>query len=153
MPLCYPFSVPDELIADAEVFVLGQNPGAEEEREGRPFVGRTGQMMVNEFFPEAGLVRGENVSLGNALCFRFQVDGKRVNKLPSGKVLKDALDKCRNQHLVIPDSTRLIVATGAAAWATTGQPAPITDWRGLIWANHFPGKNILGMLPLFGPFG
>jgi len=152
--LCSPYSVPDELIEGAPVFVLGQNPGAEEEKAGKPFVGRTGQMMIGEFFPEAGLVRGENVSLGNALCYRFTdpATGKRVNKIPTGKVLRDALASCAG-HINIPSSTRLIVATGAAAWKATGQPAPITDWRGFIGPNLFRGCPVLGVLHVADLFG
>ena len=57
--------VPDEIIEGAEVFVLGQNPGEEEEAEHIPFTGRTGQRMDKRFLPLAGLTRGENVSVGN----------------------------------------------------------------------------------------
>src|SRR3990167_6890881 len=62
--------VPDEIVDGSEVFVLGQNPGVDECREGRPFVGKTGQVMMQRYFPEAGLERGGNVSLGNVLRCR-----------------------------------------------------------------------------------
>src|SRR5437899_115733 len=99
--LCKPYSVPDEIVEGAPVFIMGQNPGADEEAEGKPFVGRTGEFMMREFFPEAGLTRGENVSLGNALCYRFEVDGKRTNKVPSGKALTAAIEQCA-AHILIP---------------------------------------------------
>src|SRR3989442_2722161 len=53
--------VPDEIVEGSQVFILGQNPGADEESEGKPVVGRTGEQMMGEFFPRAGLVQGENV--------------------------------------------------------------------------------------------
>jgi len=147
--------VPDEIIEGSTVFLLGQNPGREEEEEGRPYVGATGQVMVREFFPEAGLVRGENVSIGNAVCYRFLLDGKPANKLPSGKVLERAISWC-SQHRSIPPSTKLIIASGAAAWRAVGQSTPITDWRGFMspspveqGGKTFPVLGVLHVADLF----
>lgn len=120
--------VPDELVESTAVLVYGQNPGEEEERQGRPFVGKTGQEMERTYFPVAGLVRGENVSIGNALRCRWQGG----NTLPSGKVLDAAIAHCTQAHLRVPGGTRLIVAQGAVAWKALGGPGKISDWRGFL---------------------
>ena len=44
-------------LAGARVLVLGEAPGVEEDREGRPFVGRAGQML-DRMFAAIGLSRG-----------------------------------------------------------------------------------------------
>ena len=126
--------VPDELVEGSEVFVLGQNPGAEEEREGKPFVGKTGQAMLNEYFPIANLVRGENVSIGNTLKCRW----RKSNNLPIGKTLMDAVAHCTKSHLRFPQSTRLVVAQGALATKvmTQNNDISITDWRGFLLPNE-----------------
>ncbi len=38
-------AVPGEGPADAEVMLIGQNPGTEEDRLGRPFMGRSGKFL------------------------------------------------------------------------------------------------------------
>lgn len=119
--------VEDELIANASVAVVGQNPGYEEERAGKPFVGATGQTMERHFFPEAGLVRGENVSLCNALRCRWQGG----NKLPSGKALKDAVRHCSRYD---PDWSTfdLVIVQGAVAKTKWQEDGSITEWRGFL---------------------
>src|SRR5262249_6864545 len=122
----------DEPIPGAPVLVLGQNPGADEEREGRPFVGRTGEMMVREWLPRAGLIRGENVSIANTLRCRWQGPQGRTNNLPNGKVLNEAIRHCTESYFRVPAGTKLIVAQGAVAWKAMGGPGSITDWRGFL---------------------
>ena len=119
--------VPDEVV-EAEVFILGQNPGFDEELEGRPFVGATGQTMIGKYFGSAGLVRGENVSIGNVIRCRWN----RQNALPPEAVLKPALRHCMKAHFRPPSQTRLVVAQGALAWRAMGQSTKITEWRGFL---------------------
>src|SRR5581483_7417395 len=44
----------------AQWLVVGEAPGAEEDRQGEPFVGRAGQLL-NAMLRAIGLARGENV--------------------------------------------------------------------------------------------
>jgi DNA polymerase I-like protein with 3'-5' exonuclease and polymerase domains len=53
--------------------------------------------------------------------------GKKTNKLPTGKVLSQALLHCRQYDAPIPE---LIVAAGAVPWQALNGPGTITDWRG-----------------------
>lgn len=50
------FHVPGEGPEDARVMIVGEAPGAEEERTGRPFVGRSGNLLT-EILAAAGLDR------------------------------------------------------------------------------------------------
>jgi len=50
--------VPGEGRADADVMVVGEAPGRFEDEQGRPFVGRAGQLL-DELLAEAGLARDE----------------------------------------------------------------------------------------------
>lgn len=43
---------------DADIMLIGEGPGKQEDREGRPFVGRAGELL-EELFAAAGLSREE----------------------------------------------------------------------------------------------
>jgi DNA polymerase len=60
--------VPGEGSATAQIVVVGEAPGANEDREGRPFVGRAGRLL-DELLVEAGLAR-EDVFITNVLKAR-----------------------------------------------------------------------------------
>lgn len=135
--------VPDEVIEGANVVILAQNPG-ENEEAGRkvvgwekvggdkwskkvplfetvtpsPMIGATGHMMDTQFIPLAGLTRGKDVSVMNVLKCRWTdpATGKKTDKLPKGKVLTDAVQHCTVNYLKVPESTKLIVAQGDLAW-------------------------------------
>lgn len=55
--------VPGEGPADAAIMIVGQNPGAEEDESGRPFVGRAGKFLTKTL-EEFGIKR-ENVYITN----------------------------------------------------------------------------------------
>jgi len=122
--------VPDESVKGAAVVVLLQNPGADEEVDGKPAVGATGNVLDTMLLPRAGLTRGVNVQVGNALRCRYE----HTNNLPKGKLTEEALAKCR-QYDNFPPETRLIVACGDAAWKAFKGPGSIQDWRGFLKPN------------------
>lgn len=56
-------------VPGARVMVIGEAPGREEDRAGRPFVGRAGQML-DRMLASIGLSRGENVYISNIMPWR-----------------------------------------------------------------------------------
>ena len=100
--------VPDELKEGAKVFIVGQGPGAEEVEQARPFVGKTGQMMINKYLKDAGLTR-EDVSIGNAIRCRW----RGTNELPkvNERMVRDALNHCSHAHFRVPPGTLCWYAT------------------------------------------
>lgn len=119
--------VPDELRDRASVFIVGQNPGWQEEVMGRPFVGVTGQEMERRYLKDAGLTR-DDCSIGNVI--RCRLDHK--DKLPkiTERGVTQAIQHCTREHFRIPDGTKLIVAQGDyAAMMLTGDWSS-TEWRG-----------------------
>ena len=133
--------VPDENIEGAQVYVLAQNPGEQEEKEGKPKVGKVGQEESANFFPRAGLIRGRNVSLGNVLRCRFN----QTNAMPTGDTLKQAVAHC-SRYFHPPASTRLFVAEGKYAWEYLGGMGSIKQWRGFISPHWYKGRPVLGVL-------
>ncbi len=61
-------SVPGEGPADAEIVLVGEAPGREEDEQGRPFVGRAGRLL-NQLLSEAGLKR-EDLFITNVVKSR-----------------------------------------------------------------------------------
>lgn len=120
--------MPDEIVPNSRVFIRGQNPGAQEVVEGRPFCGQTGQIMESTFFPLANLVRGENVSIGNT--FRCRLGA--TNDVPDTATLRAAALHCAAAHERIPASVEMVVAQGSVAWQFETQRADLSigDWRG-----------------------
>ncbi len=56
-------------VAGARVMIIGEAPGRDEDREGRPFVGRAGQLL-DRMLAEIGLSREKNVYITNVLPWR-----------------------------------------------------------------------------------
>lgn len=125
--------VEDELVPAASILVLGQNPGAQEERLGKPFVGPTGELQTQHFFPLARLERGKNVSIANVLKCRWSENGKKTDKLPPENILTEAIDHCTTHHLQIPPTTTLVIAEGAvaASWCA-GRHISVHQFRGHV---------------------
>lgn len=56
-------------VAGAAVMVIGEAPGAEEDRIGKPFVGASGQLL-DRMFASVGMSRGRELYITNILPFR-----------------------------------------------------------------------------------
>ena len=113
---------------DAEVMVVGEAPGADEDRTGRPFVGRAGKLLTL-LLATVGLQR-EQVYICNVL--KCRPPGNR-NPMP------DEVEACspyllRQVELVKP---RAIAAFGAfAAQTLLATPTPIGKLRGRVHDFH-----------------
>ena len=83
----------------ARLFILGEAPGAEEERQGKPFVGDAGRLLF-DLLSEMGVSR-EDVFMANVVRFRpwsLTAAGNRKDRKPSkreieadGRVFKEDL--------------------------------------------------------------
>jgi DNA polymerase len=123
--------------ADAPIVFVGEQPGDQEDQQGRPFVGPAGRIF-DKALAEAGITR-DRVYVTNAVKhFKFVPRGKRrLHKSPNAY----EIDRCkwwldRELALLRP---RLTVALGAtAARSLAGRPLPVGRNRGRILA--FPGE-------------
>ncbi|RED13751.1 UdgX family uracil-DNA binding protein [Pontivivens insulae] len=114
---------------EAAMMIVGEQPGDQEDLDGRPFVGPAGQLL-DQAFARVGIQR-DAVYLTNAVKhFKFEVRGKRrIHKSPS----VSEIEACRwwldnERGLVRP---RLILALGAsAARAVMGHSVRIGTARG-----------------------
>lgn len=116
---------------DAEIMLVGEQPGDREDNQGRPFVGPAG-LLLDRALAEAGVDR-ERVYVTNAVKhFKFEPRGKRrLHKRPNASEIKI----CRRWLLdeIEAIGPRLIVALGAtAAQSLTGRVISIQSNRGAV---------------------
>jgi DNA polymerase len=128
--------------ADAELMFVGEAPGAEEDRQGLPFVGRAGQLL-NELLEGIGMTR-EDVFIANVLKSR-----PPGNRDPQ----PEEVEACRPYLF---EQVRLIepkVVCTLGNFATkllSGNPAGITRVRGTPQVHSLGGRAVF-LLPLFHP--
>ncbi|KAB1072154.1 UdgX family uracil-DNA binding protein [Methylobacterium planeticum] len=123
----------------ATVAFVGEQPGDQEDRQGRPFVGPAGQLL-SRAMAEAGLAR-DRAYLTNAVKhFKFEERGKRrIHQKPTaGEVSHYRWWLDRELDFVGP---KLVVALGATAvLALTGKAVPITRARGPFRFERFDNR-------------
>jgi len=128
--------------ADADLMFVGEAPGAEEDRQGLPFVGRAGQLL-NELLVEIGLSR-EDVFICNVLKSR---PPNNRDPLPA------EISACEpylfeQVRLIEP---RVVCTLGNfATKLLTGSPTGITRVRGTPQTHELGGRTVF-LLPLFHP--
>jgi uracil-DNA glycosylase family 4 len=117
------FGVGDE---NADWMLIGEAPGAEEDRLGDPFVGQAGKLLDN-MLAAIGLKRGENVYIANVL--KCRPPGNR-NPEP-GEVEKCTPFLKQQISLIKP---KLIIAMGRfAAQTLLSSDASIASMRGRVY--------------------
>lgn len=115
----------------ARLMFVGEQPGDQEDMQGRPFVGPAGQIF-DAALAQAGLDRAQTYVTNAVKHFKFKPDGKRrIHERPNvGEVSHCRWWLKREIEMVQPD---LIVALGATAVRSlTGRNVPITANRGSI---------------------
>jgi uracil-DNA glycosylase len=109
----------------AQWLVVGEAPGAEEDRQGEPFVGRAGQLL-DAMLRAIGLARGENVYIANILKSR-----PPGNRDPAPAEVAACLPYLERQiELIRP---RLILAVGRISMQNLlGTDSPLARMRGQV---------------------
>jgi len=140
--------VPGEGPKHAQVMLVGEQPGDQEDRQGHPFVGPAGRVL-DRAIVDAGIER-KQVFVTNAVKhFKFEPRGKRrLHKRPSA----GEVDACRwwldrERVLIKP---RVIVALGAtAARGVLGRSVTIASVRGEVLAGAGDSRVIVTIHPSY----
>ena len=126
--------------ADAAIVFVGEQPGDQEDQQGRPFVGPAGRIF-DQALAEAGIPRDRAYITNAVKHFKFAPRGKRrLHKRPNAF----EIDRCKwwlDRELAVI-RPRLTVALGAtAARALAGRPLAIGKTRGRLFdlAPDLPG--------------
>jgi uracil-DNA glycosylase len=113
---------------DAELMFIGEAPGADEDEQGEPFVGKAGQLLT-KIIQAMGLTRG-TVYIGNILKCRPDTPGQATgNRKPTSEEMTTCIPYLHEQiDLIRP---KVIVALGATAVeGLLGKTIGITRLRG-----------------------
>ncbi|HEY4281681.1 MAG TPA: uracil-DNA glycosylase [Chthoniobacterales bacterium] len=97
---------------DADLMFVGEAPGADEDRQGEPFVGRAGQLLTR-IIQAMGFSRGD-VYIANVLkCRPDMPSGSPGNRAPTPAEMQTCLPYLREQIEII--QPKVLVALGAVA--------------------------------------
>ena len=118
--------------SDAQIMLVGEQPGDREDLAGRPFVGPAG-LLLNRALADAGVDRARVYVTNAVKHFKFEPRGKRrLHKRPNAGEIK----VCSTRWLlgeIEAVAPQLIVALGAtAAQSLAGRPVPVQSNRGEV---------------------
>lgn len=123
---------------NADIMFIGEGPGADEDIQGKPFVGKAGQLMNKAF--EALDINRENVYIANIVKCR-----PPQNRNPQKEESKACIEYLRNQVMLV--QPKIIVLLGSVALKNIlGEDYNITSSRGK-WVE----KNNILYMPTFHP--
>jgi DNA polymerase len=134
-------AVPGEGAAGARLMIIGEAPGAQEDACGRPFVGRSGELLSG-LLTEAVLPRGAAFITSIVKCRSADpLDGRMRNRAPRSPEIKACRPYLVRQLEII--RPRAIVCLGrAAAHSVIGSNFNLTEQRG-VWLEGPAGSRII----------
>jgi uracil-DNA glycosylase family 4 len=125
--------VPGSFPPGADVLLIGEAPGAQEDAAGVPFVGRAGQLL-NQLLAQAGLPR-EQVAVANVL--KCRPPGNR-------KPRRGEIERCRPwlvRQIELVDPVLLVTLGGTAAEWALGRGVTLAAARGI--RHTYAGRPLL----------
>ena len=128
----------------AQVMIIGEGPGADEDRIGRPFVGRAGQLL-DRMLAAIGLDR-QSVHITNVVYWR-----PPGNRTPTTAEIASCLPFVM-RHIALVHPKLLVLAGGTAAAALLPGDQGITRLRGRWFDLEIAGlAEPVPALPMFHP--
>ena len=107
---------------NADIMMIGEGPGADEDKEGIPFVGKAGKLMNKAF--EGLEINREEIYIANIVKCR-----PPQNRVPEEDEARACLDYLRNQVILV--KPKIIVLLGSTALKNIcGKEYGITSARG-----------------------
>ena len=128
----------------APIMIVGEAPGADEDRLGKPFVGRAGQLL-DRMLAAIGLDR-TGVQITNVIYWR-----PPGNRKPTAQEIASCLPFVF-RHIALSRPKVLVLAGGTAATSLLDTTEGITRLRGRWFDLAIPGlETPLPTLPMFHP--
>lgn len=126
-----------EGVANASLMVIGEAPGAEEDRKGVPFCGPSGQLL-DKMLAAIGFSRKENAYITNSLFWR--PPGNRTPSIEELLTCKPFVEK----HIFLQNPKVILLTGGVAVRALLGEETSISRLRGKVhsYTNPLSRKEI-----------
>lgn len=140
--------VPGDGRVGARIMLVGEQPGNDEDLQGKPFVGPAGRVL-DDALERAGLARSESFVTNAVKHFKFEPRGKRrLHKRPNSY----EIERCRwwlerERAIVKPAVTVALGAT--AAHSLLGRTVTIAKVRGQPLTAQDGGKVIVTIHPSY----
>lgn len=129
----------------ARAMFVGEAPGADEDRQGLPFVGVSGKLL-DRMLASIGLDRARNAYITNVVFWR-----PPGNRAPTDEEITACMPFVR-RHIELVNPAVLVFVGGLAAKTLLGTPLGITRLRGRWHDYHSPGLPApVPAVPLFHP--
>ncbi len=125
----------------ADVMIIGEAPGRDEDRQGEPFVGASGQLL-DAMLGFIDLDRGRNVYISNILPWR-----PPGNRQPTGAEIAACLP-FMERHIALAAPKVLMFLGGTAAKTLLDRNEGITRLRGRWYEYHSPSLEAAGLAPI-----
>ena len=127
---------------NSSIMIIGEGPGANEDREGKPFVGRAGKLLDKML--EAIKLNRKNVYISNVVNFR-----PPMNRRPTDEEINRYLPFL-NKHIEIINPKILLLLGSTALNALIGNEVVISKARGR-WVNKKIGNANPEVIASFHP--
>lgn len=118
----------------APIMLVGEAPGADEDRQGKPFVGMSGQLLT-QAFKCAGFEREKDLYISNTIFWR-----PPGNRQPTQQEL-DACFPFTQRHIELINPKVLVLVGGTAVKALLKTNEGITKLRGRWLEYNSPGLS------------
>lgn len=130
-------------VASSGVLFIGEAPGRDEDRVGRPFVGRAGQLL-DKMMASIGLSRTANAYITNVVNWR-----PPDNRDPTPEEAAQCLPFLR-RHVELADPGIIILLGAVAARHVIGGTEGIMKLRGR-WMEYRVGDKMVPVMPTLHP--
>jgi DNA polymerase len=134
-------AVPGEGLKRAKLMFVGEQPGDQEDLQGKPFVGPAGQLF-NRALVELGIDRRDAYVTNAVKHFKFELRGKRrIHKTPAQQEAAACLHWLESE-IVLVEPTALVALGATAARQLMGGVVAVTRERGK-WLRRADGRRVL----------
>lgn len=130
-------------IAEGRIMLIGEAPGRDEDRVGKPFVGRAGQLL-DKMLASIGLDRQKNAYITNVINWR-----PPDNRDPSPDEAAACLPFLR-RHIELAQPKLIILLGAVAARHVVGVSDGIMKLRGR-WMEYRVGDQMVPLMPTLHP--
>jgi uracil-DNA glycosylase family 4 len=130
-------------VASGRILLIGEAPGRDEDRVGKPFVGRAGQLL-DKMLASIGLDRKTNAYITNVINWR-----PPDNRDPTPEEAAQCLPFLR-RHIELADPQVIILLGAVAARHVVGVNEGIMKLRG-HWLEYRVGTRMVPLMPTLHP--
>ncbi|KOX01483.1 DNA polymerase [Streptomyces sp. NRRL B-1140] len=127
--------------ADARVMLVGEQPGDQEDRQGRPFVGPAGKLL-DRALEDAGLDPSESYVTNAVKHFKFtqaEPRKRRIHKAPNLREMT-ACGPWLAAELAVVEPELIVVLGATAGKALLGSSFRVTQVRGTVLEEEIHGR-------------